>query len=49
MPALYLAFGKAGRRAEDEEIDADAERRAEWAVPAAGAKGAVPVHADPGA
>jgi Cu/Ag efflux pump CusA len=50
MPALYLAFGKAGRRAEDEEVDADAERHAEWAAPATtGARGSVPVHADPGA
>ena len=36
-----------GNPAEDEEIDADAERRAEWASPAA--RGSVPVHADPDA
>jgi CzcA family heavy metal efflux pump len=50
MPALYLAFGKAGGRAEDEEAEADAERHAEWVSPATtGARGSVPVHADPGA
>ena len=50
MPALYLAFGHAGGRAEDEEAEADAERHAEWAAHATtGARGSVPVHADPGA
>jgi CzcA family heavy metal efflux pump len=50
MPALYLAFGKAGGRAEDEEAELEEGRRTEWVAPAAaGARGSVPVHADPGA
>jgi Cu/Ag efflux pump CusA len=52
MPALYLAFGKAGGRPEDEEFDTfdAAARRGEWVEkPApAGAHGSVPVHANPG-
>ena len=39
MPALYLAFGKAGGRAEDEEAEADASRHAEWVSPATTAPG----------
>ena len=50
MPALYLAFGKAGSRAEDEEAEAAGDRVNGWAVqPAAGAHGSVPVHANPDA
>ncbi len=50
MPALYLAFGKAGSRAEDEEAEAAEDRVNGWAVqPAAGAHGSVPVHANPDA
>jgi Cu/Ag efflux pump CusA len=56
MPALYLAFGKAGGRPEDEEaevVDAAASHRGgngDWAAQpaAAGAHGSVPVHANPG-
>ncbi len=52
MPALYLAFGRAAGRPEDEEIDAEAERYAAWAAgDRAGASGpglgSIPVHADP--
>ena len=51
MPALYLAFGKAGGRAEDEEVDAEAKRARRVGrdprPPAPGAR--CPVHADPGA
>jgi hypothetical protein len=51
MPALYLAFGKAGGRAEDEEVEAREVGLGVWeaeSVPA-GAHGSVPVHANPGA
>ncbi len=48
MPALYLAFGRAGGRPEDEEVDAEAERHAAWASGANGpGLGSIPIHADP--
>ncbi|HZW30290.1 MAG TPA: efflux RND transporter permease subunit [Isosphaeraceae bacterium] len=48
MPALYLAFGRAGGRPEDEEEEAAAGRREEdWARGAA-APAPLPVHANPG-
>ena len=50
MPALYLAFGRAGGRPEGEEAEAAEDRVNGWAVqPAAGATGSVPVHANPDA
>src|SRR5262249_32154918 len=50
MPALYLAFGRAGGRPEDGETEAAAGRRdGAWAAqPAPAARATVPVHANPG-
>ncbi|MHB1556000.1 MAG: efflux RND transporter permease subunit [Isosphaeraceae bacterium] len=53
MPALYLAFGRAGRRPEDEEREALGEEGNGWAAQpapsaaAGGAHGSLPIHADP--